>query len=100
MKEAWVSRGVYRCNGCKQNVPVSVKSGGKLLRNVFVDHINPIVDPIVGFKGWDVFINNLFCEPNNLQVLCGQCHDTKTAGERKLAVERRKTMKNGQQERV
>lgn len=90
MKEAWVSRGIYRCNDCKKDVPLTVK--GK--RNVFVDHIKPIINPAVGFTTWDDFINNLFSEKDNLQVLCGACHTIKTTEERKLAVERRKNKKN------
>jgi 5-methylcytosine-specific restriction endonuclease McrA len=29
------------------------------------------------------FVKNLFCEEDNLQVLCKPCHDVKTKEERK-----------------
>lgn len=44
-----------------------------------VDHIKPI-----GFdKTWDEFIDGLFCEADNLQVLCKTCHSKKTKLEKK-----------------
>lgn len=90
LKKARVSKGIYKCNGCEQNVTSTILVNNKRIKNVFVDHVKPIVDPEVGFTTWDDFINTLFCEENNLQLLCGQCHDIKTADEKKKAVERRK----------
>ena len=64
----------YVCAQCKKEYP------GK---EVNVDHINPVVCPKQGFVDWDVFIKRLFCEKDNLQVLCSGCHDKKTLKERK-----------------
>jgi len=64
----------YVCAECKKEYP------GK---EVNVDHINPVVCPKEGFVDWDVFIKRLFCEKDNLQVLCSGCHDKKTLKERK-----------------
>lgn len=48
-------------------------------KDVQVDHIKPI-----GFdKTWDEFINGLYCEADNLQVLCTACHKIKTLSEKK-----------------
>lgn len=59
----------YTCNGC----------GGEFTaKDVQVDHIEPVVDPNKGFISWDVFIERLFCERNNLQVLCKTCHLAKS----------------------
>lgn len=88
-KKANVRRGVYECAGCKQHVPPTLKQGRKRVQNVFVDHVKPIVDPKVGFVSFDEFIERLFCEEDNLQVLCGDCHDKKSMSERKQAAERR-----------
>lgn len=60
----------YQCNCCKQDFPV---------KDVQVDHIIPIGRE----KTWDEFINGLFCEKDNLQVLCTTCHLIKTKSERK-----------------
>lgn len=79
-KAAWVERGKYRCNKCKQ--VVSLTLDGK--KNVFVDHVIPASDPVEGFTSWDDFIYGLFCEADNLQVLCKQCHDKKSEEEGKL----------------
>ena len=64
----------YRCAICDNLYPSSM---------VQVDHINPIIDPQVGFQGWDKYIDALFCEKENLQCLCTDCHKIKTAQERK-----------------
>jgi hypothetical protein len=94
LQDARVDKGVYHCVGCSQNVPVTVKVGAKRVRNVFVDHKDPIVDPEVGFTTWDEFIEKTFCEKENLQVLCGECHGRKTAEERRISTERAKNNKN------
>lgn len=70
----------YQCNVCK---------GSFIGKEVEVDHINPIV-PVSGFVSWDSFIDNLFCELSNLQVICKTCHAKKS----KLENEERKRNKN------
>tara|TARA_R110002012_G_scaffold23959_2_gene80821 strand:+ start:1164 stop:1487 length:324 start_codon:yes stop_codon:yes gene_type:complete len=89
-KKANVSRGLYLCAECKQHVPTSIRVGGVRKNNIFVDHIKPIVDPLVGFVSWDEFVDRLFCEEDNLQVLCKECHDVKTKEERALRASVRK----------
>jgi 5-methylcytosine-specific restriction endonuclease McrA len=68
------------CAECEQLVPET---------SAVVDHIKPVVDPNVGFTTWDDFIERLFCEADNLQVLCKVCHDEKTAKEKAEAKERK-----------
>ena len=77
-KKAWVERGKYLCAGCNQVVPLTKDKK----KNVFVDHKESVVDTKEGFQGWDVFIERLFCEEENLEVLCKDCHDRKSAEER------------------
>jgi hypothetical protein len=78
MKKARIERGVYKCVGYKKRWhKVRHKDG------VFVDHIIPVIDPKKGFVSWDDTIERLFCEEEGLQVLCKECHDRKTADERK-----------------
>ena len=63
--------------------------------DVAVDHIDPVVND--GFKDWNTFVDRLFCEIDNLQVLCNyklkdvdkydgivSCHLKKTREERKI----------------
>lgn len=50
--------------------------------NVQVDHIEPIIDPEIGFTTWDDVVYRMFCEKDNLQVLCLDCHKKKTTEER------------------
>ena len=59
------------------------------IKNIVVDHINPIIDPAVGFISWDSFIEGLFCEAENLQALCKDCHKIKTKEETDIAKDRR-----------
>ena len=94
-KEARVSRGLYLCAGCSHRVPATIKNGRDRVTNVFVDHIEPIVDPSVGFTNYDEYINRMFCEKDNLQLLCKRCHDYKSNKEKEIAKERRKREQNG-----
>ena len=54
------------------------------MRNIAVDHIDPVVNPTTGFVSWDNLIERLFVEKDGLQLLCKACHDEKTSDERKL----------------
>lgn len=89
LRTARVNRGEYLCAECKQVVPATTKVDGKRVKNVHVDHIAPVIDPATGWTTWDDFINRLFCEPENLQVLCDACHTIKTNNEKAIAKERR-----------
>jgi len=50
---------------------------------VQIDHTDPVVDPATGFVNWDTYFDRLYCEVENLQVLCKPCHKDKTNVERK-----------------
>lgn len=67
----------YLCNSCKKEFP---------LKEVNVDHITPVV-PLSGFTTWDEVIHNMFCEEDNLQILCKHCHTIKTNAEKRIAKE-------------
>lgn len=92
-KEARTRRGFYRCAGCKEEVPASTKVNGKRVKNYAIDHITPVVDPEVGFEGWEIYIERMYCERDNLQLLCKSCHDDKSTRERNIATERRRREK-------
>jgi 5-methylcytosine-specific restriction endonuclease McrA len=87
--DARTRRGFYRCAGCQEEVTASAKVGRVRKKNVHVDHINPIIDPDVGWVSWDETIERMFCEKENLQVLCTICHDIKTNDEKEKAKARR-----------
>ena len=61
----------YKCNACKKDFP---RTG------VEVDHILPVVEG--EFVDWNTYIERLFCEGENLQVLCVPCHKKKTLKEK------------------
>lgn len=96
VKNAKEGRNEYRCACCGELVPSTVKVDGKRVKNIHVDHINPVIDPSVGFTTWDEVIENLFSELDNLQLLCTACHDIKTNQEKQIAKERRANAKANQ----
>ena len=63
----------YKCAKCKKLFVAA---------DVQVDHILPVVSTSEGFVGWDSFIDRIFCEIENLQVLCKPCHKVKTEEEK------------------
>ena len=65
----------YDCEECKQTFK------GK---DVQVDHIKP-AGSLLKYEDLPSFVENLFCEVDNLQLLCKECHKKKTAEERKNA---------------
>jgi len=70
-----------KCRGCGAIVPETTAS---------VDHINPVIDPKVGFENWSTYIERMYCEKDGFQVLCKPCHDAKTKEEREIATERKR----------
>ncbi len=102
LRKARVRRGIYKCAECWKEVTASIswiyKSGKKKgqkkkIKNIVIDHIKPIVDPAVGFTTFDSFIENAFCEEDNLQAICHSCHQIKCAEEKAIATERRRKEK-------
>lgn len=78
----------YKCAEC-----------GKLFMRteVAVDHVDPVIPLDKEFTNWDEFVGRLFCNEDNLQVLCSykikdkhkhgdelSCHHKKTQQERAL----------------
>ena len=67
----------FKCNICKGAFPQ---------KEVQVDHIKPVVDPIKGFVDWNTYIERMFCKASNFQVACKPCHKAKTLAEKKRRV--------------
>lgn len=94
LKNARTRRGFYMCAGCAEEVPASTRDeNGKRVKNALVDHIEPIIDPAVGWVSWDTTIDRMFSEAPNLQVLCYACHKIKTDNEKAVAKQRRDELK-------
>lgn len=66
----------YLCAMCEQDYTQ---------KDVQVDHIKPVIDPKKGFVSWDTYIDRMFCEGKNLQVLCKVCHAEKTKLEKEIS---------------
>jgi 5-methylcytosine-specific restriction endonuclease McrA len=63
----------YHCSLCKKWFPNS---------QVEVDHIIP-AGSLRSYEDLAGFVSRLYCEPENLQVVCKTCHQKKTNEERK-----------------
>lgn len=62
----------YQCNECKNYFPD---------KKINVDHIIP-AGSLQCANDLPGFVERLFCEIDNLQVLCSTCHDRKTKSEK------------------
>lgn len=62
-------------------------------KDIQVDHDVPVIDPVKGFEGWEIFVERLFCDPNNLKTLCLSCHKNKTDEEKRVRAINRKKAK-------
>jgi 5-methylcytosine-specific restriction endonuclease McrA len=83
-KEAGVGKKVNKHSGRMAEHYLCADCGGFFVaRDVQVDHVDPVVDPSTGFVSWETYFDRLYCETDNLQVLCKPCHKEKTNRERK-----------------
>lgn len=89
LKEARTRRGYYRCAGCDEEVPASIRIGNKKYKNAIADHIDPVIDPRKGHTTWDECIERMFVEIDGFQCLCKACHDEKCQEERDITKARR-----------
>ena len=62
----------YQCNSCKKWFAE---------KNINVDHIDP-AGSLNCANDLPGFVERLFCETDNLQVLCSGCHNIKTQNEK------------------
>lgn len=85
LRSARIERGLYQCNICKE------KFKNKDIR---LDHIAPIIPVSTGFVSWDDYINRLFCDASDMQVLCLTCHESKTNVEKEQRLFYRKKRKS------
>lgn len=72
-KQAKVAYNTYQCAHCDEHF------GSK---DVEVDHIEP-AGSLKTFSDLPAFVERMFCEVDGFQVLCKDCHQTKTNAERK-----------------
>lgn len=93
-KKQQVAPAAFQCKHCeviiyeRQKDPLPKKLTDNYKRvikdKVYMDHIEPVIDPEKGWQGWDVYIERMFCEEDGYQCLCRSCHDSKTFLENQL----------------
>lgn len=92
--KARVGKGLYLCSACCLVVPGTMRNeAGVLKNNVVVDHIDPIINPKIGFVSWGEVVDRMFVEEEGLAAVCRSCHDEKTTEERNIATARRRAEK-------
>lgn len=69
---ARVERGKYRCSNCQQIFRD---------KDVELDHKEPVISVEKGFVDWNEFIDRLFVEQSEYNVLCIPCHTKKSIKE-------------------
>lgn len=85
LKNAFVGKFINKKTGRDAAHYVCASCGKQYVaKDVQVDHISPVVSSTEGFVSWDRFIERLYCDVSNLQVLCTSCHKEKTASERSV----------------
>lgn len=81
-------KGGKQCSKCREIIKPT-KKNGRNYSGVEVDHIIPVVDPSTGLIDWHTYITKkLDATEQDLQVLCVNCHDVKSAKENALRRER------------
>jgi hypothetical protein len=55
------------------------------METIYKDHIDPVIPLVSGWEwSWDEIIERMFCEIENIQVICKECHDEKTKEESEI----------------
>ncbi len=81
-----IERGFYKCRNCG-------KAFGR--KEVHVDHIQSVISVKDDWVDWNTYISRLFVPAEELQILCFQCHNSKTLVENELRrINRKKKRKN------
>lgn len=78
---AYKGPGQWECEQCKKIYRTQKELHG--------DHIQPVVNPEIGFTTWDDYIKKLFL--GEMQAICKEvCHKEKTRGENERRVTKRR----------
>lgn len=93
LKESRVERGIYKCASCE------LQFGPKEIQ---VDHKEPVIsieNDLSKKINWNVYIKRLFCGKEGLQVLCKECHKSKTYLENELRREHKTSLAFGKEKK-
>lgn len=74
----------YKCQQCGVLGKAQVgKTNPKGYKRMWCDHIEPVV-PLDRYPDWREYIERLFCDPDNFEILCDDCHHVKSQAERQI----------------
>jgi hypothetical protein len=73
-KRSHIGRGEYCCENPDCGLILKKKETS-------MDHVEPVVDPLVGYTGLDSYAERLYVEAHMWQRLCDSCHSTKSKAE-------------------
>lgn len=74
-RDARVERGFYKCFHCDQFFST---------KEVHVDHRDSVISTKEGWVDWDTYIKRLFVPKEQLQILCVNCHNSKSLLEQEI----------------
>lgn len=93
-ESAKVDSATYQCEKCGKYcytgkshtnfLQLQQKYDNIVMEGIDIDHIEPVIDPNVGFIDWNTYMDRLFCEEDGLQALCKDCHKIKTKEENNI----------------
>lgn len=90
-----VARGEYECANepgkCISGLPDRRLRGPRWIFKR--DHIEPVVDPAVGYPGWVVYFERALPGVEGYQLLCRRCHEAKTKRENEERYARKRAAK-------
>jgi len=83
--QLWVYEGKRELESILDSL-MDTPPNGIIKGKISVDHIEPVI-PVEGFKNtvwdWNEYYDRMFCPVEGFQVLCKDCHHTKTQEENK-----------------
>jgi len=94
VKAAFIGHGINPTTGRRCKLHLCAECGEQFPQSQMrADHIEPVIDPAIGFTSWDDYINRMFVEVDGYQAICIGCHKIKTDAERAIRTETRRRLK-------
>jgi hypothetical protein len=92
IKRAFVKDGLNPATGRKCKLHKCEECGGLFAQgDMHADHIESVVDPVVGFVSWDQYISRMFVEQEGFRAICHKCHHIRSQADNLTRAEIRRS---------